>query len=354
MAKKPTGGWPAPAAPFATVKLKLDGHASADETTTNLSAGTRVGNTLFVAGDENLAIDRLIAGARGWRGHRRFELSDLLELDAPDEEVDIEGLAEADGWLWVLGSHARTRPKPKKREDKCIDLAELADLKDTRPRCLLARLPLIEEGGALTPVAKDGKRRAGMVKQGKRGNQLMKLLCADPLIAPFTHIPAKEGGLDIEGIAIAGDRLALGLRGPTICGNALMLETRVHASAKGKLKLEPPFKRLLALEGLAIRDLKRAGADLLILAGPSTAVSGPCALYRWRDWASDPAVDVDQVRLHRPERLFDLPFGRDGDHPEGLALWEDDGVLVIYDSPANARLSRDGHTVTANLFRLPV
>ena len=190
------------------------------------------------------------------------------------------------------------------------------------------------------------------MRQSKRGNDLMKMLCRDALLAPFTRIPAKEGGLDIEGIAIAGDRIALGLRGPTICGNALMLEMRFEASAKGRLKLDKPYKRLLALEGLAIRDLKRRGADLLILAGPSNAVSGPCALHRWRGWAKDPASDVGEVKLHAPRRLCDLPFGRVHDHPEGLALWDDGGVLVIYDSPAPERLSRRGHQVTADVFAL--
>lgn len=83
-------------------------------------------------------------------------------------------------------------------------------------------------------------------------------------------------------------------------------------------------------------------------------MSGPCALYRWRDWANEPARDLEQVQLHRPERLFDLPFGRACDHPEGLALWDDgDAVLVINDSPAAWRLSSDGREFVADVFALP-
>jgi len=259
----------------------------------------------------------------------------------------------------VLGSHARTRPKPEKEEGECIDLGTLANLKDTRSRCLLARLPLVaDEGGGMRPMAADGQRRAGMLKQDKHGNDLAKALRKDPLLRPFTRVPAKEGGLDIEGIAVSGERVALGLRGPVIATHAVLLEAEVGAKKSGRLHLaEPPAKRLLAMEGLGIRDLKRCGDDLLILAGPTTGLSGPCALYRWRGWVDDPPQDRSFVRLHRPERLMEIPFGRGCDHPEGLALWGEEGkerqILVIYDSPAKSRIDKASGTIEADLFDLP-
>lgn len=356
------GGWPRPAKVRARIRLDVGGSLGDDdnEAITNFSAASRVGDSLFLAADERAAIDRLVPGRRGdWTGHARFALADLLDLADPDEEADLEGLAADDGWLWVLGSHARTRPKPEKAKDECIDLAELADLKDTRPRCLLARIPLADEDGVPTPVAKDGKRRAGLLPQTKHGNDLAKALRKDPLIGPFTRIPAKEGGLDIEGIAVCGDRVALGLRGPVVASHAVLIEVEVAAKASGKIELAGrPVKRLLAMEGLGIRDLKRCGDDLLILAGPTTSLSGPCALYRWRGWAHDPPQDERKVRLHRPERLFDIPFGRGVDHPEGLALWdESDGtarqILVIYDSPSQRRCDTRRNTIEADLFDLP-
>jgi hypothetical protein len=85
-------------------------------------------------------------------------------------------------------------------------------------------------------------------------------------------------------------------------------------------------------------------------------LSGPCAIYRWRGWVQDPPQDARKVRLHRPERIVEIPFGRGRDHPEGLALWGDDGarqILVIYDSPDKSRLDEKKGTITADLFDLP-
>lgn len=325
----------------------------------NFSAGTRVGVSLFLAADEHATIDRLThLPDGGWGSHEQYKLRDLLPLAEPDQEADIEGLSEDGGWLWVLGSHARTRPKAEKAEGERIDLNVLADLKDTRSRCLLARLPLVNHSGVYEPVRIDEHRCAGMLPQEHQGNALAAALAQDPLLAPFTRIPAKEGGIDIEGIAVCGSRVALGMRGPVIGGHGLILEIEIAVADHGELALAgEPIRRLVALEGLGVRDLKRHGNDLLILAGPTTALSGPCALYRWKNWVTDLPHDQTTVHLHRPQRLMEIPFGRGSDHPEGLALWalEDGttGVMVIYDSPADCRIDVDARTVIADIFRMP-
>jgi hypothetical protein len=342
--------WPAPAEPIGTVALCFD---APDDTVANLSASVRVGDNLFMGADEACAIERLTIGKDGAKAHRSFALAELLDLADPDEEADIEGLAVEDGWLWVVGSHARTRPNPKKKGKK-LDLTALADLKDTRPRCLLARLPLIEAKDGWEPVKADGDRKAGLIQQNKHGSALAKRLAKDDLLAPFICVPAKEGGVDVEGIAVCGTRVALGMRGPVISGLALLLELQVEIKKSGKLSIaNGPAKRFLALEGLGIRDLKRRGDDLLILAGPTTNLSGPCAVYLWKGWAKQPPKDVDQVEVHIPTRIIELPFGRGFDHPEGLALWSDTDLLVVCDSPGPDRLSDKGRTIVSDLYRLP-
>lgn len=349
------GGWAQGATPAGAVALHLEGIA--DKTLRNLSAATRIGDSLFVAGDEFGHVIRLTVAGDIATDAATFELRTLLPLKDPDEEIDIEGLAADDGWLWVVGSHARTRRKLA--DDDTVDLTKLADLRDTRSRCLVARLPLVTDGNGVRPVRRDGARRAGMIAQGRRGGALAKALRHNPLLKPFTRIPAKEGGVDVEGIAVAAERVALGMRGPVIRDCAMILECGVAARPSGRLGLtRAPVPRLLALEGLGVRDLKRSGDDLLILAGPTTALSGPCALYRWRGWAMDPPHSAHEVRLHRPERVVELPFGRGVDHPEGLALWPDQAgadaaVLVICDSPAAERIDAAAGVIRADLFALP-
>lgn len=332
----------------------------ADDPTLDLSAAARHGNTLFLGSDEGVCLERLIRGSAAWAGHKRFPLDAILDLDASGE-ADIEGLAEDDGWLWVLGSHARTRPKIGKAGDDRIDLSAFASLKDTRPRCLLARVPLAADpdtADTMRPVRLDGQRRAGMVRQTKHGNRLAQMMKSSPLLKPFTRLAAKEGGVDLEGIAVAGTRVAIGMRGPVIQTHAVLLEVEITAKRSGRLTVAGPlYKRLLELDGLGIRDLKRDGADLLILAGPTTGLDGPCAIYRWTNWLGDPPRDDTVVRRHRPERIIDLPFGRGDDHPEGLVLLNDpDGkrdLLVICDSSAANRLDPAARSVRCDRFHLP-
>jgi hypothetical protein len=45
---------------------------------------------------------------------RNFPLSDLLDLPGrADAEADLEGMAMADGFLWVVGSHGVKRKNTK-------------------------------------------------------------------------------------------------------------------------------------------------------------------------------------------------------------------------------------------------
>jgi len=352
-------GWPPLTRPLHQVPLRMEAVGSEEEDPiSDLSAAVRVGSTLFLGGDEGVAIERLSQDEDGWTSCGRVQLADCLDVSSA-EEADIEGLSEDDGWLWVLGSHARTRPKLEKREDGRLDLETYADLKDTRSRCLLARLPLAADPdaeGLLEPVGRADGRRAQMLKQTKHGNELARTLARDPLIGPFTKIPAKEGGVDLEGIAAAFPRVALGMRGPVIQTFAVLLEFRVKEHGKSGLAIDGPvYKRMLDLEGLGIRDLKRAGDDLLILAGPTTSLDGPCAVYRWRGWIDEPPAHKHTVCLHQPERILELGFGRGDDHPEALAIMEAQGsrqLLVICDSPAKKRMGPGKHTVSCDLFPL--
>lgn len=328
----------------------------------DISACVIAGDALFVAGDEAHSIERVTRQGDGSLGnHRSFVLSDYLDLDQPDEEVDIEGLAVEDGWLWLTGSHSRTRPDPRDEgaEPGTIDLDDLADLKDTRARCILARIPLEEDqDGHPRPLKSCGDRHAGLVRQKKKhGSKLARKLVKDPLLGPTTKLAAKEGGLDIEGLAVTAGRIALGLRGPVIQTYAVILEPRIEPKKSGKLHVAAePCKRLVDLNGLGIRDMRVHGRDLWILGGPTQDLDGRCAIFRWDGWVDNPPENATTVRLHEPTHLFDLPVKFNHDHPEGIDFWAcEDGktrLLVFYDSPNPQRINTNNRTILADLFAL--
>jgi hypothetical protein len=75
-----------------------------------LSSVVQVGKDLWLGSDEGATIERLSPTKRRAYGHRRsFELADYIDLPDPTEEVDIEGLAYAAGYLWLSGSHSVRR-----------------------------------------------------------------------------------------------------------------------------------------------------------------------------------------------------------------------------------------------------
>ena len=298
---------PAPAEPVGQLRLRFKGDASDGEHPIHdLSGLASHGRALFMVGDEAHGVERLTLGEDGEAsGHRRFDLSDYLDLERGGEEMDIEGLAIANDWLWICGSHSRTRPAPEKEADADgrIDIGKVGDLQDTRPRCILARIPLVEDlDGIAKPVRNDGERKAGLVRQTKNGSKLRRLLCENPLLGPSCAMAAKEGGLDIEGLAAApGNRIALGLRGPVIQTYAVLVEPAFGFKASGRIHIEPPLRvRLVDLDGLGVRDLCVRGKDLFILGGPTADLDGRCVVYRWEGWADCPPEHDERLRVHQP------------------------------------------------------
>ena len=239
-----------------------------------------------------------------------------------------------------------------------------------------------EPGRASRSDAADMSPRVAQLPIGKRGNKLSEALRHDDHLAPFLRcqdagrgwpqLASKENGFDVEGLAARGNRLVLGLRGPVLRGWALLLDVVVDDGKAPKLKLEKIGrdvggkkrvyrKHFLQLDGMGVRDLCWQGNDLLILAGPTTDMTGRQTLWRLRGAAT---LDDDSItwRGRSLEPLFDLPFAPDGDKAEALAPWYPTtsatagdghaGVLVVYDAPVSARkIGQDG--VRADVFALP-
>jgi hypothetical protein len=338
------------------VRLRFETGAVEAQTHVNLSAVRSDGRYLWIAGDETATIERLTADEIGrpaeYAEHVTFPLPDVIRLPgAAEEEVDVEGLTRVGPYLWAIGSHSSKRKKLKKEHSDAKAAKRLATVSAEPSRRVLARIAIEDD----QPVARtsDGYRSAALGRPG-----LIDYLDDDDHLAPFLQIPGKDNGLDIEGIAAAGEpgqeSIFLGLRGPVLRGWAVILQLAPRADGDEleleKIGGERYVKHFLDVDGLGIRDLCVHGDDLLILAGPSMDLDGPVRVYRWRGAADLRAADV----VHRDEliRELDLPFGEGDDHAEGIALLPDNELLVVYDSPAAARLTEPG-VVLADVVSLP-
>jgi uncharacterized protein DUF3616 len=351
-----------------TVRLSFTSDSRAAGTHTNLSAVRCDEGVLWVAGDETATIERLTADdpahPQEYGGQTTFRLADLVDLPGgdADEEADVEGLARSGPYLWAVGSHSlrRRRIKPKHTGEKA--LRRLARVTGQANRQILVRIPVAVVDGLPTPIRtlESAGEPLTAAAFGTGAPDLRDLLTDDEHLAPFLPIPGKDNGLDIEGIAVSGERVFLGLRGPVLRGWAVVLELRpdTDPADSGRLVLRPfpdgraYRKHLLQINGLGVRDLCPQGDDLLVLAGPTMDLDGPVYVFRWRD-----AMTAEQSQIVRDEQLprqIVLPYGEGDDHAEGISLLdEDDGqLLVVYDSPAPSRLD-DAGRITADVVRLP-
>jgi len=319
---------------------------------------------LWLGSDETSTIERLsFVDANNFAEHKQFHVAGFISLPAPEEEeIDIEGLAYSDYYLWLIGSHSYKRKKPKPEHSDEKNIKRLATITSEPNRYIIGRIPLVD--GELFPSCPhpenpDVQLRAAKLEVTQQGNLLMEALADDPHLGCFVKatIPGKDNGFDIEGIAVYQNRVFLGLRGPVLRGWSVMLEIELENSSPELLRLktigeeEKRYKKhFIFLNGLGIRDLFLDGEDLLILAGPTMDLDGPVQVYRLKN-----GVNCLENVLNHPESVLDIPYGNRDDHAEGMTLFQDiarvPSLLVVYDSPAEHKLVGDAG-VLADVFKL--
>lgn len=334
--------------------------------------------SLWVASDETATVERLsLVEPYIYGNHRQFTLAELITLPNQEEiEVDIEGMTYADDYLWLTGSHSTKRKKVKSGKDDQENLARLAEVTFDPNRYVLARIPMMN-GDLVKSCAQshdpNQKLTAATLNRTNNGNVLIDALKSDPHLGPFLAtdeprqekplaLPGKDNGFDIEGLAVCGDRLFLGLRGPVLRGWAIILEIEVEAITPETLSLkaigksgERYKKHFVNLGGLGIRDLCFQGEDLLILAGPTMVLDGSIRLFRLSGALDLTENSLCQQEAGKLEALFDIPYGIGCDRAEGICLFACIGdtppVLTVYDAPSETRL-HGLRGVLADVFKL--
>ncbi len=349
------------ARPIGHVRLHFR-EEGASKIPSSLSAVEQVDGSLWLGADESASVERLsTVDGVNFGSHESFRLADYFELPGgPNQEVDLEGLAWDDeaGRLWLTGSHSLRRKQPKDGESGKDALKTLSIVDRQTNRYLLGFLKLDhvhgDDGKPAPPSVADA---AAAMPFTAVASELLDILAGNSLLSPFLTIPSKDNGFDIEGLAINGDCVFLGLRGPVLRGWATVLQVRLEQD--GHLLKPAPvtsngqqyLHHLLDLGGLGIRDLCVIDDDLLVLAGPTMELDGPIRLFRWRNaLRNNEERRVDNSVL---DLLFDIPWGERVDHAEGISLFRSGNgaarLLVVYDSPAKKRL-HEGKYFEADLF----
>jgi hypothetical protein len=300
-----TGGWTRP--------VEFEGalrHPS------DLSAVASVGERLAVASDEGAAVQFLEPTDRPDHYRVRPEPLPLLPVD---DEIDIEAMAYADGTLWVLGSHSIKRRKIDPDEDEAANRARLLDVSPEPSRQRLFRVRVDPS--------------TGTVVEPPRSFSLRPLLERDPLLGPFTRIPAVENGVNAEGLAVDGPWLYVGLRSP------VLREGHVPVLRLARDDLDRYELLFVRLDGAGIRSLLRVADGFLLLARREHGEAAT-GLYFWNGLDQ---VTGDRRSPGRVERIGTVA-APPGGTPEGLALLSEDEssweLLVIHDGIAGGHPQR--------------
>jgi hypothetical protein len=273
----------------------------------------------LVADDESQGAQVAILRDGSLVAGRFIRLIDAAHTDEP-LELDAEGVAYADGAFYVIGSHGRPRHADG-REARGDAQAEA-----TRH---LFRI-------RLDPKAADpetGQLRAEPEIAGT--GALARIIAGIPALAPFHDKALEEGGVTIEGVAVRGGRLHVGLRGPVLADGSAAI---VSVPLDGLFEGEPGAATLAAValgpdgsgHKRGVRDLVAVPDGFLILAGPmhdpkdGAVAAGDYTVFAWN------GTDAPRKRL-------DLPGYPDRQKPEALLPLDEtaDGqrVLVFFDGP---------------------
>jgi Protein of unknown function (DUF3616) len=220
-------------------------------------------------------------------------------------ELDGEGVAYADGYYYVMGSHGHPRDSNHKL-DPIRDADKIkARIAATSQIVRVAAHPDAPE------IMATGKLRA--------------IIAANPVLSPFLDRRLENNGLTIEGVAVKGVRLLAGCRAPSLDnGRAAVLSVQLGALF-GSDQADAKLYRLPLGDGRGVRDLTAYGNGFIILAGPATG-DGAYAVYWW-DGASE------NTRLLR--ELADVIGGDGKRKPEALLPLDESPsrlqVLILFD-----------------------
>jgi Protein of unknown function (DUF3616) len=221
-------------------------------------------------------------------------------------ELDGEGVAYSDGFYYVMGSHGHPRDT-EGHLDLVRDAAKIRAKIAAASQLIRLRVDPAT-GRPLTAIGPTSE-----VPELVRTTKLRGLIMADPTLAPFADKRLEVNGVTIEGIAIQGDRLLAGFRGPVVNDErAAILSVSLPALFEDGAP-DPKLHLLPLGRGRGVRDLAPFADGLLVLAGPMAHTSdGHYSVYWWDGAGDTPRLLKDLARytegsmILKPEAILPL------------------------------------------------
>jgi len=306
-------------------KLQISPPLSDEKEATNLSgAACEPNGVCMLIGDEKryARIFRLRGNVLAPDRAQIFLLPKLDRNGKKTKESDGEGVAFADGYFYVVGSHSNSKSgeqQPSRHHLWRIAVDPQTGLprsfgSDDAPAAGLGDVALDYFIAAHPRLKAHLTEAAGELKPGEEGN-----------------FDKDQHGPNIEGVAVLGDRIFIGFRGPVDADGALLVELPVKSLFEKKKPAPvsyPPLR--LGEAGMGVRDLAAVSNGLVILSGPemrarfaepsgsgtNTACIRACPKASLHFWSP---AKPDQVT---PLGDLDLT-GYGGDSPEAIALLEE-------------------------------
>lgn len=207
------------------------------------------------------------------------------------KEADVEGVSFDDGYYYLIGSHGLSKTQAEFQASRFFVLRFQVDTGTGMPR-----FPF---GAETRPP------------EVELSDRLRGVIAATPELQQYAEKPLDAHGVNIEGLAVRGNRLFLGFRGPVLNGQALVMSVDVDA-AFGNAPAKPHVFPIALGDGVGVRDLAAVEDGFLVLSGPEADETGDADLFFW---------DGQSTAPKRLGRLGGLP---DQAKPEAILVLAED------------------------------
>ena len=280
---------------LSTDKIEFKGKIAESK---DISAIGFVGKYILLGADEGNTIQVLKPNEKRakYRVARNIELPILSNSKA---EIDIEGIAVSGNTVYVTGSHALNKKAKNQDNRQSVFRFEL-------------------------------NSNSGKLKSSITRSSLTEILEQDPILSQYAKTPHEKNGVDIEGLAVKGDRLFFGFRTPVLRSEYVP----VIAVKFDHLKRDDKYALLTVnLKGNGIRDMVSVDDGFLILADATGEDGDHFQIYFWNGAENLPKPNPAPIIKF----LSKIPTAKNT-RAEGLTILAETSssyrVLVVYDGVA--------------------